>query len=153
MADIERAFENVLAAREYKAGIEALLAAATAEVGPLPTPNEEIGELLAGLDPDTLAAAPPCKEGMHKPKKPVAVKYGKEADKKDPDVQTMPDGSYPIKNAADAEDAINLRGNSKTYSKAQIIAHVRKWANKNNNDAIIKKCDAAAEADKGDSSK
>lgn len=147
---VETAMARVLDSASRKTETDALLAAAELEVGPLPTPTEEVGELLALLDPDTLAAMPPCPESMHKPKKksPIPAKYGKEADKKDDSVQTMPDGSYPIKSAADAEDAINLRGNSKTYSKAQIIAHVRKWAKKNNNQAIQDKCDAAAEADK-----
>lgn len=40
----------------------------------------------------------------------------------------MPDGSFPIRNQAELESAIKMRGQSKTYSKAQIEAHIRKRA-------------------------
>lgn len=40
----------------------------------------------------------------------------------------MPDGSYPIQTAADVKHAVNLVGKSKTYSYAQVKAHIVKNA-------------------------
>ena len=40
----------------------------------------------------------------------------------------MPDGSYPITNAQDVKDAAALAGNSKTYSEAEVKAHIKKRA-------------------------
>lgn len=53
----------------------------------------------------------------------------------------MPDGSYPVFNHDTAMKALNLRGNSKTYSAAQIVAHVRRWAVKASDQAVINACD------------
>lgn len=39
-------------------------------------------------------------------------------------VSTMPDGSYPIGNAKQLQAAIHLVGRSKTYSTAQVKAHI-----------------------------
>lgn len=38
---------------------------------------------------------------------------------------TMPNGSYPIRNQHQADSAWNLRGHSKDYSEAQVVAHIR----------------------------
>ena len=40
----------------------------------------------------------------------------------------MPDGSYPIGDASDVEKAVKLVGHSKTYSEAQVKAHIIKRA-------------------------
>lgn len=48
----EAAFEDARVARETKADIETMLTMAADEVGPLPTPNEEIAELLAAAELD-----------------------------------------------------------------------------------------------------
>jgi len=40
----------------------------------------------------------------------------------------MPDGSFPIANAEDLANARRLAGKSKSYSKAQVMAHIRKRA-------------------------
>ncbi len=42
---------------------------------------------------------------------------------------SMPDGSYPINNCADVSDAAKLAHHSKTYSFAQVKAHVMKAKN------------------------
>lgn len=43
---------------------------------------------------------------------------------------TMPDGSYPITNQSQLESALHLAGHSKTYSKSQVMAHIRRQARK-----------------------
>lgn len=40
----------------------------------------------------------------------------------------MPDGSYPIEDAEDVKSAADLAGHSKTYSDAEVKAHVKKRA-------------------------
>src|SRR5437588_28150 len=42
---------------------------------------------------------------------------------------SMPDGSYPISSCADVSDAAGLAHHSKTYSFAQVKAHVMKAKN------------------------
>ena len=38
---------------------------------------------------------------------------------------TMPNGSYPIRNQHQADSAWKLRGHSKDYSAAEVVAHIR----------------------------
>lgn len=59
----------------------------------------------------------------------------------------MPDGSYPVANREQAHSALMLRGKSKTYSASQIIAHVRRRAQRMGWNDIVALCDEAAKRD------
>lgn len=55
----------------------------------------------------------------------------------------MADGSYPVASREQAMNALRLRGRSKTYSAAQVVAHVRRRAQRMGWTDVVAACDDA----------
>jgi hypothetical protein len=70
-------------------------------------------------------------EGQKKPKKKAVEKRDfsqKERDEAADSGAALSDGSYPIKSQEDLNNAVRLRGKSKSHSKAAVEAHIRRRA-------------------------
>lgn len=75
-----------------------------------------------------LVAAPPTPEAAPTDGEELARKFTQaQRDKAVKDGAALPDGSFPIYNQGELDDAVGLVGNS-NHSKAEVVAHIRKRA-------------------------